>query len=164
MRSNLCDSPTSPVPRVCGGRGTVTPRQAAIARLFGPFRPLHTDPDQPRRDRTNPFTPTIDSIGIFPRLPACGSRSKKLSVPKTVPVSNRRIQSIRRLCLDICGRAIRLLDDPCRISSDWADLISSEWDHRPEPLFDPERRVFFARRQAPGAERRCQHRRVISPG
>src|ERR1700678_3730486 len=27
----------------------------------------------------------------------------------------------------------------------------AQWDHRPEPLFNPERRV-FARRQVPGAE------------
>jgi hypothetical protein len=29
----------------------------------------------------------------------------------------------------------------CGISCDWTHLISSQWDHRPEPLFDPERRV-----------------------
>ena len=39
----------------------------------------------------------------------------------------------------------------CRISSDWTHPISSQWDHRPEPLFDPER-CAFARRQAPGAD------------
>jgi len=39
------------------------------------------------------------------------------------------------------ARYLAFIND-CRISSDWTHLISSEWDHRPEPLFDPERRVF----------------------
>ena len=38
----------------------------------------------------------------------------------------------------------------CRISSDWTHPISSHWDHRPEPLFDPERRIFASPRSRSG--------------
>jgi hypothetical protein len=38
-----------------------------------------------------------------------------------------------------------------------------QWDHRPEPLFDPDDRD-FERRQASGAELQCLSTRIISPG
>src|SRR5271156_2866617 len=55
---------------------------------------------------SNPVTPTIDFIKVFPTPLACGSKSESLAVPKTVPVSARENHARFRLSLDAHGKNI----------------------------------------------------------
>jgi hypothetical protein len=53
---------------------------------------------------SNPVTPTIDLIRIFRPPSTNGSRSKRFTVPKTVPVSAWKNHTMIRLSLDAYGR------------------------------------------------------------
>jgi uncharacterized protein (DUF433 family) len=55
---------------------------------------------------SNPVTPTIDFIRVFSPPPPYGSRSPRLTVPKTVPVSVQENRSTIRLFLDARGRPV----------------------------------------------------------
>jgi hypothetical protein len=83
------------------GRGiTSRPRRATGAAGLSPAEL------QPCRLLPNPVTPTIDFNRVFSPPPAHGSRSKRLTVPKTVPVSSAEKRVKFRLCLDAGGQTI----------------------------------------------------------
>jgi hypothetical protein len=63
---------------------------------------------------SNPVTPTIDLIIVFSPLPAYGSRSPWLTVPRTVPVSTQENHAGLRLSLAALGH-----DTDYGISNAW---------------------------------------------
>jgi hypothetical protein len=53
---------------------------------------------------SNPVTQTIDFVSFFQPPSAYGSRAKKFTVPKTVPVSTRKNHLMVWLSLNASGR------------------------------------------------------------
>jgi hypothetical protein len=94
---------------------------------------------------------TGDGAALRPRCAGVTATSMIATGP-SLPIGAKECGYIPEMTKKTCAE--------CRISSDWTHLISPEWDHRPEPLFNAERRGFL-RRPALWSGRLCEHRYVV---